>query len=246
VKKSVKEARQFKARRGPGLLLFVMASLTVCPAMAQRFDADRSAPWWVDVGVGGATIESPVAAPATDRGGLAASLDFGFRFTPHWGLGLEFGAVAPSHGCAAWQCEVSAPEFAPAFTRIFAVSEFRPGRSGWRLRAGAGVSRYCYRAHWSESAWSWTDTVDMALLLLGDGPLDGRIGGSGGYLCDAHKNALGGTVSVGYDWRVSTRAPVSMGLRLSAEAAGFSAEGPVGLPAFRHRAIMLTLHLKLD
>jgi len=228
-------------------LLLVVASVIVCPAaMAQRFDEEQAAPWWVDVGVGGANLSSPGPAPGIDQGGLAASLDFGLRFTPHWGLGLEFGAVAPSHGCAAWQCEVSAPEFAPAFTRLFAVSEFRPGHSGWRLRAGAGLSRYCYRAHWSSTAWSWTDTLDMALLLLGDGPLDGRIDGSGGYLCDAHKNALGGAVSVGYDWRVSTRAPVSMGVRLSAEAADFSARGPDDLPALRHRAVMLTLHLKFD
>jgi hypothetical protein len=235
-----------RVRQGLRGLLIAIASATALPALAQIEDESGAAPWWLDVGAGGATVGSPASAPAANRNGLAASLDFGFRITPRWGLGLEFGAVAPSHGCAAWQCDVTSADFAPAFTRIFAFGELRPGNSGWRLRAGAGLSRYCYSAHWSDSAWSWTDTVDVALLLLGDGPLDGRIGGGGGYVCDAHNNALGGTVSVGYDWRVSTQAPVSMGVRLSAEAANFSAEGPIGLPAFKHRAVMLTLHLKIE
>lgn len=233
-----------RGRQGWQAVLIAICGVTAWPARAQE-DYSSTAPWWLDVGAGGASVGTPASAPAPNRNGLAASLDFGFRVTPQWGLGLEFGAVAPSRGCAAWQCEVTSPDFAPAFTRMFGFSEFRPGNGGWRLRAGAGLSRYCYSAHWSESAWSWADTVDFALLLLGDGPLDGRIGGSGGYVCDGHKNALGGMVSVGYDWRVSTQAPVSMGVRLSAEAADFSA-GPIGLPAFRHRAVMLTLHLKID
>jgi hypothetical protein len=226
--------------------MLIAATLVAGPVLAQNYEESEVAPWWVDVGVGGANLRSPYATSTNDRGGLAASLDFGVRLTPQWGLGLEFGAVAPSHGCAAWECGVTSPDFAPAFTRMFAVSEFRPGRGGLRLRAGAGVSRYCYSAHWSDSAWSWADTLDVALLLLGDGPLDGRIGGSGGYVCDAHKNALGGMVSMGYDWRVSRSAPVSMGIRLSAEVANFSAEAPQGLPEFKHRAVMLTLHLKFD
>jgi hypothetical protein len=226
-------------------LLIVSGCLGSWPVLAQYADEDQS-PWWLDVGVGGANLATPGSGPTIDRGGLAASLDFGYRLTPQWGVGLEFGAVAPSQGCAAWRCDVASPQFAPAFTRIFAVSELRPRQGGWRLRAGAGVSRYCYRAHWSDTAWSWADTLDVALLLLGDGPLDGRIDGSGGYLCDAHKNALGGMVSVGYDWRVSTRAPVSMGVRLSAETADFTAERLRGLPGFKYRAVMLTLHLKLE
>jgi hypothetical protein len=71
-------------------------------------------------------------------------------------------------------------------------------------------------------------------------------GGSGGYRCDARMKALGGVVSVGYNWPVARGAPVAVGLRLTAEAANFGATQAIGLPAFRHRAVMLTLHLNIN
>jgi len=71
------------------------------------------------------------------------------------------------------------------------------------------------------------------MMLNGDSGNE-TVGGSGGYRCDARMNALGGVVSVGYDWPVAANAPLSMGLRLSAETADFRDTPAIGLPAFRH------------
>ena len=231
------------------VLLVVLAGLSwSLPALAQRAGAPGGDPhtWWLSLGLGGAAVGSRTPAPSAGRGAVAASLDFGFRITPKWGLGLELGAVSPVDGCSNWDCAGTSAQFAPDFTRIHVFSEYRLRESGWRFRAGLGVSRFCYRSHWSDSAWTWGDTLNTALILLDGNPPEGTISGSGGYRCDARQNALGGVVSVGYDWPVTTQAPVSMGLRLSAEAAGFQDTPAIGLPAFRHRAVMLTLHLKVN
>jgi hypothetical protein len=232
------------------LVVLVGLAASPLPALAQysqeQWQDESAQRWWLGVGLGGATVHSLAPAPSAGRNAFAASLDFGYRFTPQWGLGLEFGTVAPVSGCADRKCTVTSAEFAPNFTRMFAFGEFRPRDSGLRFRAGAGVSRFCYRSHWSNSSWSWGDTLNLALQVLGDELIDDTIGGTGGYRCDDRKKALGGALSVGYDWPVADGAPVSMGLRLSGEAANFSATPAVGLPAFRHRAVMLTLHLNIN
>lgn len=226
-------------------LVVMLAGLAVwsMPALAR----DEAGSWWLGVGLGAASVDSPEPAPSAGRGALAASIDFGHRFTPQWGLGLEFGAVVPKDGCPDWECPSTATGFAPNITSMFAVGEFRPHGSRWRLRAGAGVSRFCYRSHWSDSAWNWVDTLDVLLAaLLDDVPDAETFSGGGAYRCDARRKALGGSLSVGYDWPLSARAPVSMGLRLRAEAASFEAAPAVGLPAFKHRVLMLTLHLNIN
>ncbi len=233
-------------RRSVDALFVMLAGLAAwsTPALAQVESGSR---WWLGAGLGGAAVDSLAPAPSADRRGLAASVEFGYRLTPQLGLGLEFGAVAPLGGCADWGCGDSATSFAPNFTRIHAFGEFRPPDSGWRFRAGAGVSRFCYRRHWSASAWGWGDTLGVALAaILDDEPDVYSSDGSGAYSCDGRMKALGGTLSVGYDWPVSVHAPVSVGLRLSAEAANFGATPAIDLPAFRHRAVMLTLHLNIN
>jgi hypothetical protein len=233
-------------------LLVVLAGLLACSATANAQsggsrDDDYRLPWWLSVGAGGADVRTLSPAPSAGRNALAASIDFGYRFTPQWGLGFEFGAVVPTSGCPDWECASSVAEFAPSFTRMFAFGEYRPRNSGLRFRAGAGVSRFCHHRYWSTSAWSWGDTVDVMLSgLLDVGPEYETFGGSGAWRCDARMNALGGSVSMGYDWPVAEGSPVSMGVRLSAEAANFDATPSIGLPAFRHRALMLTLHLNIN
>jgi hypothetical protein len=235
--------------RGLKALLASLACVAACAtAWAQRVGGPQEAPLvgpWLSVGLGGAAVTSTVPAPSAGRGAMAASLDFGYRFTPQWGLGLDLGAVLPLRGCADWDCAGTAAQFAPDFTRIHLFSEYRPRNEGWRFRAGLGVSRFCYRSQWSDTAWSWTDAVN-AFLEAFDGDSQGTIEGSGNYRCGARKNALGGMVSVGYDWPVAAEAPVTMGVRLTAEAAGFHDTPAIGLPAFRHRSVMLTLHLNLN
>jgi hypothetical protein len=210
--------------------------------LAQSQPHDNEPSFWAGVGLGGGAVNSLAPAPSSGRNVLAASFEVGYRLNPQFGLGLEFGAVAPLSGCADWQCGDSAADFAPSFRRIFAIGEFRPRDSGWRLRAGLGMSRFCYQRHWSENAWSMFDTV--MLLLLDDDDLSD--GGSGAWRCDASRLALGGSVSVGYDWNVGAVDGVSYGVRLSAEAANFSKSPGIGMPAFQHRAMMLTLHLNVN
>lgn len=198
---------------------------------------------WLSVGVGGATVSSPSPAPAAGLEGVAASIEVGYHFTPQWGMGLDFGAIAPVQGCRYWDCTNAPVDFAPNFTRVFAFGEYRPRESGWRFRASAGVSRFCYGRYWSDSAWNWGD---FAMLLLDDDYLYDTVSGSGAWRCNARTRALGGSLSVGYDWAVASQAPVSMGVRLTAEAANFDATSRIGVPAFRHRAVTLTLHLNVN
>jgi hypothetical protein len=203
--------------------------------------------WWLGGAVGAASVKSLAPAPSAGRDALAASVDLGYRFTPEWGVGMEFAAMVPVDGCADWECAGAPEAFSPTFTRITAFGELRPGGGGWSLRAGAGISRFCYSRHWSDSAWSFFDTLDLLLAAaLDDDQYGETVGGSGAYRCDARMKALGGVVSVGYDWPVSRDKPVSVGMRLSAEAANFGSTRAIGLPAFQHRALMLTLHLNIN
>ena len=197
---------------------------------------------WIGLGLGGGSVNSIAPAPSAGRDAFAASVELGYRFTPGFGLGLELGAVTPVSGCRDLQCGDTDAAFAPSFNRLFAFGEFRPGDSGLRLRAGFGVSRFCYQRHWDKDAWSMFDTV---MLLIDDDYLD-YSDGSGAYRCDASRKALGGAVSVGYDWSAAENAPVSVGVRLTAEAANFSRSAGVGLPSFRHRAVMLSLHVRVN
>lgn len=237
------QSRELKA-----LLIGTLCMLTwALSAQAQQAKNEAPLPgWWVSAGLGSAGFGTDAFAPATGRQGAAATFDLGYRFTPSWAFGLEFGAVMPSGGCASWECAGSVEHFSPDFTRVHAFTEYRPRQTGWRLQAGVGVSRFCYSSHWSDSAWSWADTLDSLLLMINGDSLQGTVGGSGGNRCDARRSAVGGMVALGYDWRLATEAPLSFGVRLSGEAARFSETPQIGLPAFRHRAVMLTLHLNLN
>lgn len=207
------------------------------PALSQH-DPDRP-PFWIGAGLGGGAVQSLQPAPSAGRNFLAASVEAGYRFNRHWGAGVELGALVPFTGCEQWQCGDSSADFAPAFTRMFAFAEYRPASQGWHVRAGAGLSRFCYQSHYSKDAWSWIDTLN---LLFDDDYL--YSGGTGAWQCDARHHALGGAVSVGYDWPLRTL-PATMGVRLTAEAADFAGKPEVTMPSFRHRALMLTLHFNL-
>lgn len=225
--------------------LLVLTGLAAC-AGAQAQDArdlhTERGPW-LGVGVGGAAVRSLSPAPSSGREGLAGNIEVGYRFTRQWGVGLDFGAIAPVKGCTDWDCASTPAEFAPNFTRVFAFGEFRPRNTAWRFRASAGVSRFCYSRYWSDSAWSWGD---FAMLIIDDDYLYDTVSGSGAYRCEARSRAMGGSLSVGYDWAVEPDVPVAMGLRLTAEAANFDATRSIGVPAFRHRAVTLSLHLTFN
>lgn len=226
-----------------GLLSALILFLPL-PALCAASVVENEVPFerfWGGIGVGGGAVKSLSSAPSAGRGGLEGSIEVGYRFTPNWGLGMELGALAPVSGCRDLGCGDTSADFAPTFNRLMAFGEFRARSSGLRLRAGVGMSRFCYSRHWDSDAWSLFDTL---LLVFDDDHI--YSGGSGAWLCDGARRAFGAAVSVGYDWQVAPRAPVWLGVRLSAEAARFSASTATGLPAFRHRAVMLSLHLRVN
>lgn len=223
-------------------LLILSAALLagVLPAAAQNASSQHdAAPVWLGVGLGHGTFRSLDPAPSAGREGLVASLEFGYRLNRDFGVGLEVSGLLPFSGCSQWECGENRADFAPDFSRFSAFAEYRPGRTGLRLRAGLGMSRFCYRSHWSDSAWSWFDAL-MVVLVDEDHDF-----GSGAMRCDAAQRALGGSVSVSYDWALK-RAPATMGVRLSAEAANYKGEPRVDMPAFRHRAVMMSLHFTMQ
>lgn len=230
-------------QRSSGSWLALAFAVLFLPATAigQSSASARDQPFWFGIGLGGAAVNSLAPAPAAGRDGVAASVEVGFRPAPDWGVGLEYGGVLPLSGCKQWSCGESGSDFAPNFTRIFAFGEFQPRNSGLRLRAGFGMSRFCYERHWSENAWSWGDTL---MLLLDEDYVPDNGSGSGAWRCDAARKAMGGSLSVGYDWPVAADS-ASFGVRLTAEAANFSRSPGTDLPSFSHRAVLLTVHLNL-
>lgn len=224
----------------PLLIMFAGLVAGALPAGAQnaasQYDA---APIWLGVGLGHGSFRSLQPAPSAGRQALVASIEVGHRLNRDWGAGLEMSGLLPFTGCNQWDCSDSPAGFAPNFGRFSAFAEYRPGRTGLRLRAGLGMSRFCYRSHWSDTAWSWLDTL---VLLTLDEDHDY---GTGAMRCDAAQRSLGGSVSVSYDWALQ-RTPATLGLRLSAEAANFKGEPDVNMPSFRHRAVMLSLHFTLQ
>lgn len=235
--------------RGAALCILAGLASWSAPAMAQydpgSWKDESARGWWLGAGIGTASIGSASHGPSAGRGGFAASVDFGYRLTPQWGLGFEYGGVMPVNGCANWDCPEGKAEFSPNFTHLLAFGEYRPRQTGWRFRAGLGVARFCSSKQWSDTAFGWGDVLEIFITAALDGETHGENSG-GGYLCEGRVNALTGVASVGYDWSVSAHSPVTMGVRLSAEAAKFSESPAISVPAFRYRAVMLTLHLNIN
>ena len=206
----------------------------------QHYDSYGETPgagWWLGVGLGAGSITSTAPAPSAKRDGFAANLDAGYRLTQTWGLGIEIGVIAPTDGCGARHCAPTNPQFAPNFAHWFGVGEWRPGKGGWRLRASAGLSTMCYDYEYSgNSAWGTFWNV----LLFGDM----QVGSVGSTRC-RNLSALGGALSVGYQWPLGDSG-TSMGLQLRGEAANFAASSAAGTPAFHHRALSVLLQLNVN
>lgn len=222
----------------------LLASLLLWPAFAaaqsgyypEDFEAER---YWLGVGLGGGAVKSAAPAPAADRNAFGASIDVGIRITPQWGVGLEYGVVAPFGGCGGHHCTPDTPGFAPDFTRWFLIGEYRPPGAdrGWRLRAGVGVSSMCYRYYRTEAS-DWEEFLEA--ILFDDYDDDHRTHWS----CKS-LSTLGGSLSLGYQWELEDRGS-SIGLQLRGEAANFGASTRAGTPAFRHRAVVLQIQFNLN
>lgn len=221
-------------------MLCLLALGAMLPATAQNAPLDYER-WWAGIGFGATSVKFLAPSPAAGRDGVAANVEVGYRATRDFGLGLELRGLLPVGGCREWQCD-SPRRFAPGFSKLQAFAELRPGDTGLRLRAGVGMTRFCYERHWDDNGWSIYDT----LLAIIDDEYYYADDGSGAWHCDASRRALGGSVSIGYDWRVDREAPLFVGVRLAAEAANFRADPAIGMPKLRHRAVTLTLQLHVN
>ena len=197
------------------------------------FDAHRH---WLGFGLGYGSIGSDSPAPSADRKVISGSIETGYRLTPEWGLGVEFGVVAPTTGCDGKGCTALLPDFAPNFTRWFLLGEYRPGDSGMSIGLGAGLSLMCYR-YYETDRWTWGQVV--AALVFGDDG-DGARGRATG--CK-RLGAFGASASIGYQWSLGEDEPATLGLRLRGETAKFAASPKANTPEFRHRAVMMQLQL---
>jgi hypothetical protein len=196
--------------------------------------------YWLSVGLGGGTVKSAAPAPSAGRDAFGASIDTGIRFTPAWGIGLEYGIVAPGSGCGGHHCSPSEPEFAPDFTRWFLIGEYRPPNDRrLRLRVGVGVSNMCYSHYRAEGASAWQEFLEAVLFDDYDVDTEGTH-----WSCKS-LSALGGSVSLGYQWELEDTHS-SIGLQLRAEGANFAASSKAGTPAFRHRAVMLQVQFNIN
>jgi hypothetical protein len=228
-------------RTAPKLRWLALSPLLLWPALAAArsfaLDEDPGTPWWLGLGFGSGTITSTAPAPSADRSGIAASIDGGFRFSPEWGLGLEFGVVGPASGCNGRGCSYGEPHFAPDFTHWFLIGELRPGNGGMRLHVGAGLTSMCYSYYDAERP-TWEVFLDA--VIFGDPVDDMRTTRQ----CD-HLHAFGASASVGYQWPLRY-SHTSLGVQLRAEAANFAASTRALTPAFHHRALALQLQLNFN
>jgi hypothetical protein len=218
----------------------------LCPALAAAqspyYGDDPRARGWLGVGIGGGTINSAAPAPSADHDAFSFTVDGGYRITPQWGLGLEFGMVTPNGGCGGHHCSSDSPDFAPDFSHWFLVGEHRPGDSGLRLRAGIGVTSMCYRYYRTRS--SSFERFLEALLFYDEDEYYYYDDDRTHWDCKSLQ-ALGGSVSVGYQWPFPD-ARSSVGLQLRLEAANFAASATAHTPAFHHRAVTLQLQMNIN
>lgn len=209
----------------------------LCPSMAGAAgnDVEPESRMWLGVGLGAGKVMATSHAPSADRSGFSLAIGGGYRFNSRWAAGLEFGVIAPGSGCDGLGCTSASPDFAPNFVHWFAVGEYRPANTGWRLRAGAGVSSMCYR--WYRSRSNALEQF-VSALLGGDASTSDSVG------C-RNLDAFGYSVAVGYQWELpGSRA--SLGVQLRGEAADHGASDKAGTPAFKHRAVALQVQVGLN
>src|SRR5262245_56232663 len=108
------------------LLLGALLAPALAGAQVRGYDDDyfNDHRFWLGVGLGYGSIGSESPAPSADRDAIAASIEAGYRLAPEWGLGVEFGVVAPTTGCDGKGCSALLPGFAPNFTRWFLLGEY--------------------------------------------------------------------------------------------------------------------------
>lgn len=219
-------------------MLCPMLSAAATPDYSRYYTDEGYPGWWAGIGAGGGSITSDSQAPSADRSAFTGNIEIGYRLSRNWGLGVEYGVIAPGHGCDREGCSTTSPDFAPDFTRWFLLGEYRPDNSGLRLRASAGVSYMCY-SYFTGRRSAWNKFWD-AVLFGSDGEYD--VGDTKRSCNSLH--TMGAALSVGYQW--STEGQSSVGLQLRGEAANYDASSKAGTPAFRHRAVMMQVQFNFN
>jgi hypothetical protein len=219
--------------------LVLLVGLLLCPVLAgaqTRYNVDQ--PFWLGVGIGGGRVNSDAPAPSAGHDTFAFTIDAGMRITPQWGIGLEYGRIAPGGGCGGHRCTPADHDFAPDFSHWFLLAEHRSGEDGaMRLRAGLGISGMCYHFYKTGNASFWE--VLLAVVIADESDATIRH-----WECDS-LHALGASVSLGYQWALPDSGS-SIGLQLRGEAANFKASSSAGTPKFRHRAVTVQIQLNLN
>jgi hypothetical protein len=225
--------------------LFLLVCTLLCPVLAgaqgrhMSYRAERpDDPGWLGIGFGSGSMESPDTAPSAGLNAFTFSLDAGVHINPQWGLGIEYGLIAPHGGCGGHHCTPAYSDFAPDFSHWFLLVEQRPGNGGLRLRGGVGVSSMCYRYYRARDS-QWEKFWDSVFFGDDDDADQNRIS----WHCKSLQ-ALGASASVGYQWSLP-HSPGSIGLQLRGEAANFAASSTAGTSAFHHRAVSLQIQLKI-
>jgi Outer membrane protein beta-barrel domain len=154
--------------------------------------------------------------------GSAAPGDTAFAFTLEAGMqitphwGLGLELGANMAGSGCDFCGPYGGSLNTEFDHFFLVGEYRPREYGWRLRAGVGVSAYDLSYGYGMGYPSYT------------------------------VNTFGAGLSAGYQWRLGTVSPLSLGVRLSGEAAHFPARRNLDALSLQYSAVTLTLQLTLN
>jgi hypothetical protein len=110
-------------------------------------------------------------------------------------------------------CGTDAGNRKTQFNHLFLVAEYRPRESGWRLRAGAGESEI------DVYYWDGWEYITNSVTTFGMG------------------------LSAGYQWRLGSDSPLSLGVRLSGETANFPARSNLGTAPVPYSATTLTVQL---
>lgn len=148
--------------------------------------------------------------------GSAAPGDTAFAFTLEAGMhitphwGLGLELGANMTGSGCKFCGPYGGGLNSEFDHFFLVGEYRPKEYGWRLRAGVGMSAYDLSYGYGMDYPSYT------------------------------VNTFGAGLSAGYQWRLGTMSLLSLGVRLSGEAAHFPARNNLDIAAVPYSAVTLT------
>jgi hypothetical protein len=126
-------------------LLLCMIMLWPKAAPSAEAPAPRG---WLAAGIGSAWTAHSSSSPASGNQGFAWSVEGGRWLSSRLGVGIEVGSnvVQSFARCGLEFCNSGAQDLkrGKSFDHLYAVADYRPVATGWRLRLAAGVLQYCW------------------------------------------------------------------------------------------------------